>query len=90
MENDRRRYMNFRQLAERLDTTPGSLKATYQRHGIPHIRLGRRVLFDVEDTDRWLASMKMNMPATGDAELPAGETSSMEEREQRTTDDTVE
>ena len=45
METDRR-YMNFRQLAEYLGSTPGSLKAKYKSDGIPHIRYGRRVLFD--------------------------------------------
>ena len=48
--------MNFRQLAEYLDSTPGSLKVKYKSDGIPHIRYGRRVLFDRIETDRWLTS----------------------------------
>ena len=50
-----------------IGTTHGSLLAKYKRYGIPYISLVYRIPFGVEETDRWLASRKVNLMHTDDA-----------------------
>jgi hypothetical protein len=54
-----RRYMNFAQCAEYLNTTPDSLRVNYKRLGVPYAKMGARVVFDRFDLDRYVESKKV-------------------------------
>jgi hypothetical protein len=49
---------------------PPVCQVKYKSDGIPHIRYGRRVLFDRTETDRWLTSKKVNPEEAEDAQQP--------------------
>ena len=48
-----------RQAAEFLGISPHSLRAFVQRRIVPHVKIGRRVLFDPEDLRRYIESKKV-------------------------------
>ena len=56
-----RRYLNVRQLAEYIDSTEGSVRQLCSKRRIPFVRVagGRRVLFDTEQIDSWLAAQRV-------------------------------
>lgn len=58
---DPRRYMNVEQIAWYLDSTPGSIRVKVWRREIPFLKCGRRVLFDREAIDSWLAAQRVEV-----------------------------
>ena len=51
-----RRYIGARELAAYIDSTEGSVRQLARQRRIPHVRRGRRVLFDRIVIDKWLAA----------------------------------
>jgi excisionase family DNA binding protein len=58
-----RRYMNVRQIANYIDSTPGSVRQLVRHKRIPHLRVagGRRILFDMREIDGWLADHRVEL-----------------------------
>jgi hypothetical protein len=54
MGAEERRYMNKEQVADYIDSTPASVSAMTSRREVPHIKRGRRVLYDRYAIDAWL------------------------------------
>lgn len=53
-----RRYFNIKELSEYTSIPVGSLYQLKHRKGLPVITLGKKLLFDREDIDEWLAGFK--------------------------------
>lgn len=55
------RYLTVREAASYLRTTEGTLRQWLSKgtHGIPYIKMGRRVLLDVLAIDRWLTEQSV-------------------------------
>ena len=54
-----KRLVSVNTLAEYIDSTPGSVRVQMSK-GIlpfPSIKFGRKVLFDLEDVDRWIETL---------------------------------
>ena len=54
-----KRYLNRREVAEYLDSTQGTIAVKTSKRQIPHLKVGARVLYDVEEIDRWLAARRV-------------------------------
>ena len=56
-----RRYLNTRQVADYIDSTEGSVRQLCCHRRIPFLRVagGRRILFDRQQIDRWLAEQRV-------------------------------
>ncbi|HZI27150.1 MAG TPA: excisionase family DNA-binding protein, partial [Gemmatimonadaceae bacterium] len=50
-----KRYMDVKECAEYVGRTNRAIEGLVRRRQIPHIRVGRRVQFDREKIDRWVA-----------------------------------
>ncbi|WP_319561796.1 helix-turn-helix domain-containing protein [Marispirochaeta sp.] len=48
------RLIDYAAAAERTGVKPQTLRAWVSQRRIPHIKLGRRCLFDSEELDRWI------------------------------------
>ena len=53
------RYRTAEEIALHIRSTTGSVRVATSQQKIPHIKVGRRVLYDVEEIDRWLAGMRV-------------------------------
>jgi excisionase family DNA binding protein len=58
MEKIKRRYVNVKSLSQYTSLSAKTLYEWTTSGRIPSIKIGRRVLFDLEDIDRFLASLK--------------------------------
>ena len=47
------RYVSKEKLADRLGITERTIK-TWRSHGLPAVKVGRELMFDVDDVDRWI------------------------------------
>ncbi len=56
------KYLTADEIAIHIRSTLGSVRVATSKGKIPHIKVGRRVLYDVEEIDCWLAGKKV--PAT--------------------------
>ena len=54
------RRIDARAAAPYLGVSVVSLRKLVRRREIPHIRIGRRVIFDVADLDRYLAGRRVD------------------------------
>jgi flavin-dependent dehydrogenase len=73
MGAEERRYMNKHQVADYIDSTPASVSAMTSRREVPHIKRGRRVLYDRYEIDAWLLqqavpAVKQVHPSSADTE----------------------
>jgi excisionase family DNA binding protein len=53
------RYLTAAELATYLRSTLGSIRVKTSRREIPHVKFGRRVLYDKQEIDSWLADQKV-------------------------------
>ena len=53
------RYMNREEVAEYIDSTAATIAVMTSRREIPHIKRGRRVLYDRQAIDSWLAAQRV-------------------------------
>ena len=53
------RYVPAEVLAPYIDSTVGSVRVMTSKRQIPHIKRGRRVLYDLDEIDRWLDSQRV-------------------------------
>ena len=53
------RYLDVRELADHIHCTVGTVRVKTSRQEIPHIKLGRRVLFNRKEIDAWLITQKV-------------------------------
>ena len=53
------RYMNREEVAEYIDSTAATIAVMTSRREIPHIKRGRRVLYDRQAIDAWLAAQRV-------------------------------
>ena len=60
-----RRYLNVSQLAAYIDSTEGSVRQLVHQHRVPHLKRGRRVLFDRLAIDAWLADHRVEPRGSG-------------------------
>jgi len=51
--NTRRRFLSKTALAAQLGVTPRTIK-TWREHGLPGRRVGREVMFDLAEVERWI------------------------------------
>ena len=58
---EERRYMNTHELAAYLRKPVGSVRVETSRKKIPHVKLGRRVIYDRIAIDEWLASKRVSV-----------------------------
>ncbi len=60
--NPEPRYLTVPEAAQYMRTTEGTLRQWLSKgtHGIPFIKMGRRVLLDVRDLDCWLADQRVD------------------------------
>ena len=58
---DGHRYMNVQDVAEYIDSTPGTVRQLCHQRRIPYLRVagGRRILFDVHEIDSWLLATRV-------------------------------
>lgn len=49
------RYMNKAECASYINRTPTAVRRLVDRGNIPHIKIGRKIQFDRERIDRWMA-----------------------------------
>ena|SRR3990167_1069542 len=68
MEKVKKRYISIKELSEYTSLSEKFLYEVASTGRIPSIKFGRRVLFDLEDIDRLLASLKRD---TGQCESMA-------------------
>ncbi|PKN01901.1 MAG: DNA-binding protein [Elusimicrobia bacterium HGW-Elusimicrobia-1] len=54
-----RKLLKVAEAAEYLGTTEGTLYVWVCRKRIPHIKMGRKLMFDVSDLEKWIASQKI-------------------------------
>jgi excisionase family DNA binding protein len=54
-----RRYMDAPELADYINSTTGSVRVMTSRREIPHIKRGRRVLYDRSEIDAWLDAQRV-------------------------------
>jgi excisionase family DNA binding protein len=52
------KLLNCKEVAKLLDSTPGGIRNMVYRGQIPHIKRGRRLLFDPRDLAEWLSAKK--------------------------------
>ena len=67
----RKRYLNRRELAEYLDSTVAGVANKTAKRQLPHIKLGRRVLYDRLAIDSFLR--RHSVPAADDSVECVGE-----------------
>jgi excisionase family DNA binding protein len=77
-----KRYMNARQLAEYIDSTIGSVRQLVRQRRIPFLRVagGRRVLFDLDEIDRWLGAYRVTVQCKADSNEQSSEPGKENER----------
>ena len=54
-----RRYLDARELADYIHSTLSSVRTLTSKRQIPHIKRGRRCLYDRVAIDRWLAQQSV-------------------------------
>jgi excisionase family DNA binding protein len=54
------RYMNANQTAEYLHVSIASIRRYVRDRVVPYSKVGNRVLFDREQVDQWIASIRVN------------------------------
>lgn len=54
MEADEKRLVSLSELAQMVGLSPSQLRLGYRRGGLPHIRVGNRLLFDPSEVVEWL------------------------------------
>jgi excisionase family DNA binding protein len=59
--------LNNTEAAQYLGVAPATLVTwrCTQRYSIPYIRVGKKILYDLDDLRAWLASRKVHTPAQG-------------------------
>ena len=62
-----KKYMDIEELSEYISSTPSSIYSKKCRNQIPHIKIGRRLIFDRETIDEWITNggkliPKVNIP----------------------------
>ena len=57
------RYVNAGALAEYINSTEGTVRVDTSRRKIPHIKRGRRVLYDLDEIDEWLDKQRVPVVA---------------------------
>ena len=62
------RFLNKREVAEYLGISIYTVDVWVSQKRIPHIKLGRRVLFDSSDIDKWMEEQKVE-PLSGEKNL---------------------
>jgi excisionase family DNA binding protein len=59
-DGEARRYLSYARAAEYLDIPTGTLRSLVSKRQIPHVRIGpRKVTFDRDELDRWIAERKV-------------------------------
>jgi excisionase family DNA binding protein len=53
------RYLTVPEAAEYLGMTPNAVRMMVQKRDIPHIRVGRRVRFDIRDLDAHMRARRI-------------------------------
>jgi hypothetical protein len=54
-----KRYLNRDEIADYIDSTAATVAVMTSRRQIPHIKRGRRVLYDRQVIDAWLAAQSI-------------------------------
>ena len=47
------------ELSKKIRLTPGTIRVWVSQKKIPHVKMGRKVLFDLEDIQRWVEEKKI-------------------------------
>jgi excisionase family DNA binding protein len=48
------------ELSQRIRLTPGTIRVWVSQKKIPYVKMGRKVLFDWEDIQRWIKEKKVD------------------------------
>jgi excisionase family DNA binding protein len=56
-----RHLVNVKEAAEYLAISPTSLRRNQWNGGIPYVRIGKRILFDIKDLDRFIEMNKYTL-----------------------------
>jgi len=59
-----KRLLNIGETAKYLNVSVNTIYSWVCQRRIPFVKLGRRLLFDIEDLDRWIESQKINSEDT--------------------------
>jgi len=59
LEQDSDHYLDKQELAEYIGVSVSTINLWVCQKRIPHIKLGRRVLFNSKDIDRWMGEHKI-------------------------------
>lgn len=57
--DEARRYLDVQEVADYIHSTPLTIRVKTSRREIPHIKCGRRVLYDRVMIDAWLAARQV-------------------------------
>lgn len=60
MNGPLKRYMNREELAAYIDSTAATVAVWTSKRQVPHIKRGRRVLYDRQVIDTWLATQSID------------------------------
>jgi len=61
MNGPLKRYLNRDEVAAYIDSTAATIAVMTSRREIPHIKRGRRVLYDRQVIDAWLATQRVEL-----------------------------
>jgi len=55
----KKRLINKKELAEYLSLSVFTIDTWVSQNRIPYVKMGRRVLFDLDDVDKWIEQLKV-------------------------------